>query len=449
MSDYLRERTLHLTVSTDSPSLVEDVGTEAMGHLVPGENPVRFAVTESRNGRWNCELGIHVGGAIGNSIFRFEKRIHEDTSSFNVVMLVPTGIGAEIGGHAGDATPAATLLASVCDSLITHPNVFNASDIIQIPENALYVEGSVITRMLMGTVRLLPVQSNRLLVLIQAHDDQMFTNAAINAVNAARAYYGLKVTEVVTIDPRFRMISEYSPSGLATGRVEGLDYLWETLDDRLGSFDAVAISSLIEVPTEFHTLYYQRGGDMINPWGGVEAILTHAISLKYGIPAAHSPMMESRAIAELDLGVVDPRMAAEVVSDTFLQSVLRGLQRSPRITSEQVPVVNTVGVEDISCLVIPSGCLGLPTIAALYQGIPVIAVRENHNIMRNDLRALEWRDEQLITVENYWEAAGVLSSLKIGLDPYAARRPLEEVTVTNNSKQLLDVGPVHSQTSRV
>ena len=125
--------------------------------------------------------------------------------------------------------------------------------------------------MLMGTVRLLPVQSNRLLVLIQAHDDQMFTNAAINAVNAARAYYGLKVTEVVTIDPRFSMISEYSPSGLATGRVEGLDYLWETLDDRLGSFDAVAISSLIEVPTEYHTMYYQRGGDMINPWGGVRS----------------------------------------------------------------------------------------------------------------------------------------------------------------------------------
>ena len=121
------------------------------------------------------------------------------------------------------------------------------------------------------------------------------------------------------------------------------------------------------------------------------------------------------------------------------------MQRSPRITSEQMPVVNSVGVEDISCLVIPYGCLGLPTIAALYQGIPVIAVRENLNIMRNDLRALAWRDEQLITVENYWEAAGVIASLKIGLDPYAARRPIEEVNVTNNSKKVLDAEPVHGQ----
>ena len=40
---------------------------------------------------------------------------------------------------------------------------------------------------------------------------------------------------------------------------------------------------------------------------------------------------------------------------------------------------------DISCLVIPDGCIGLPTLAALEQGIPVIAVKGNKNAMRNDL----------------------------------------------------------------
>ena len=449
MSDYLKERVLRLSVRADSPTLIKDVGTKAMGQLMPGEVPVRFAVTESREGQWYCDMGIHVGSAISDSIFRFEKRIQEDTSSFNVVMLVPTGIGADIGGHAGDATPAAALLANVCDSLITHPNVFNASDMIQIPANALYVEGSVITRVMMGTARLLPTRSNRVLVLIQSHEDQMFTDAAINAVNAARAYYGLHVTEVVTIDPRFRMVSEYSPSGLAAGCVEGLDYIWETLDARLGHFDAVAISSVIGVPPEFHQDYYERQGDMINPWGGVEAMLTHAISLKYGVPAAHSPMFESREIAELDLGVVDPRMAAEVVSVTFLQSVLRGLQRSPSIMSKESAVGDAMGVEAISCLVIPYGCLGLPTLAALHQGIPVIAVRENCNIMRNDLGDLAWRDHQLITVENYWEAAGVIASLRVGLDPYSVRRPLGRVNVTPRTKKAMDAEPVTWPASRV
>ena len=61
---------------------------------------------------------------------------------------------------------------------------------------------------------------------------------------------------------------------------------------------------------------------------------------------------------------------------------------------------------DISCLVIPDGCLGLPTLAALEQGINVIAVRENRNLMRNDLSALPWASDQFYTVENYWEAVG-------------------------------------------
>ncbi len=77
------------------------------------------------------------------SIFEFVPRTVENTDDFNVVMIVPTGIGAEIGGHAGDAAPTARLLAGACDTLITHPNVVNASDINELPENGLYVEGSV------------------------------------------------------------------------------------------------------------------------------------------------------------------------------------------------------------------------------------------------------------------------------------------------------------------
>ena len=343
---------------------------------------------------------------------------------FNVVMLVPTGIGAEIGGHAGDATPAATLLASVCDTLITHPNVFNASDMIQIPNNALYVEGSVLTRMLMGTVNLHRPRANRILALVQNHGDRMFSDAAINAINAAKAYYGLNVSDIAMLDPNFRMVSKYSSSGVASGIVEGLESIWSILDSCAGTFDAVAISSVIEVPWEFHSDYYDLAGAMINPWGGVEALLTHAISLKYGIPAAHSPMLESEEVARLEVGVVDPRMAPEVISETFLQSVLRGLQFSPRVFPPDVELRNGIGIENVACLVIPEGCLGLPTIAALQQGVTVIAVKENGNIMRNDLSRLPWAQGQLLEVENYWEAAGVLASIRAGLDPKAVRRPI-------------------------
>ena len=90
---------------------------------------------------------------------------------------------------------------------------------------------------------------------------------------------------------------------------------------------------------------------------------------------------------------------------------------------------------DISSLVIPDGCIGLPTLAALEQGIPVIAVRENRNIMKNDLTALPWAPGQLHIVENYWEAAGVLSAMKAGIAPESVRRPLADTETEVRSQQ--------------
>lgn len=53
-------------------------------------------------------------------------------------MIIPTGIGCEIGGYCGKANAAARLLAQCCDTLILHPNVVNASDINEIPENFIH-----------------------------------------------------------------------------------------------------------------------------------------------------------------------------------------------------------------------------------------------------------------------------------------------------------------------
>lgn len=154
-------------------------------------------------------------------------------------------------------------------------------------------------------------------------------------------------------------------------------------------------------------------------------------SALYNVPSAHSPMFESPEIANMDPGVVDPRMAAEVVSVTFLQSVLKGLHRSPRIITDPNNMLhpNIITAEDISCLVIPDGCVGLPTLAALEQGIKVIAVRENYNLMKNDLRALPWKPDQLYMVDNYWEATGVLNAIKAGIAPESVRRPLSPTVV--------------------
>ncbi len=147
---------------------------------------------------------------------------------------------------------------------------------------------------------------------------------------------------------------------------------------------------------------------MVNPWGGVEAMLTHAVSYKLNIPSAHSPMLESPQIAQKDPGVVEARMSAEAVSTTLFHCVLKGLHKSPKIITDYdlLHYDDIISAKNISCLVIPDGCLGLPTLAALKQGIKVIAVKENKNLMRNDLSELPWNSNQFTKVENYLEAVG-------------------------------------------
>jgi hypothetical protein len=171
---------------------------------------------------------------------------------------------------------------------------------------------------------------------------------------------------------------------------------------------------------------------MVNPWGGVEAIFTHAISLLTGLPSAHSPMIESEEIESIDPGVVDPRMAAEAVSLTFLQSVIKGLQRSPRIVDDPAAMAHpsVLTARDVACLVTPDGCLGLPVLAALEQGIPVVAVRDASVLVHNDLAALPWARGQFTVVDNYLEAVGVVCALRAGLSLESVRRPIDPVPVT-------------------
>jgi hypothetical protein len=410
------------------PDTFKAIRSDVSRFLTQDEVPVRFAVTNSDDGPYHCEIGV-IAGEHPHSVsplFEFRRRTHESQEQFNVVFMVPTGIGAEIGGHSGDATPAAILLAHIADTLITHPNVVNASDINELPSNGLYVEGSVLTRLMMGTVGLRPARANRVLVALDGSYNERYAKYTVNAVNAARATYGLNCAGIVNIEPPMRVVGSYTDTGRASGYVEGVTGLLETLMERRASYDAVALASVVEVPAHYHYDYFTSGGEMVNPWGGVEALLTHAVSAILNIPTAHAPMMESDDIAAVDPGIVDSRMAAEIISITFLQSVLKGLQRAPAIVTDESRFHNpgVITAEGISCLVIPDGCLGLPTLAALKQDIPVIVVRENHSLMRNDLERLPWPPGRFYIAENYWEAAGIAAALKAGLNPDSVRRPL-------------------------
>jgi len=267
------------------------------------------------------------------------------------------------------------------------------------------------------------------MLVVEEHSDKFFHEASINSASAARATLGLNCPFVVKMNNKVSMRSIYSDSGRAVGKIEYLERLCKVLKEYQSQYDAVALSSYINVPSNFHEDYFKE--DMVNPWGGVEAMLTHAISILFNLPSAHAPMMTSKEILNLDVGVVDPRKSAEAVSTTYLHCVLKGLHKSPRIIDNPTTHRNSdiLTVEDISCIIIPDGCVGLPTLAALEQGIPVIAVKENKNCMKNKLQELPFTSEKLFVVDNYLEAVGVMNSIKAGVALDSVRRPMSSTTV--------------------
>jgi len=439
----LTQRDIDLPQYTGEGSIIKFLERQIKTRMGDGEIPIRFGITKTGNRKYECELGIFRNGKgtlspeIDSSIFDFTPRKMENTDKFNAVLLVPTGIGAELGGHSGDAGALARFIAGACDKLITHPNVVNASDVNELPENGLYVEGSVITSLMMGTIGLQEVRSNRIMLVMDKRDEKKIPELSINTVSTARAAVGIDCPLVVELDEPILMEAKYSPSGCAVGKIEALENLCNVLQKYRGEYDSVALHTGIDIPPEFHLEYLKSRGEMVNPWGGVEAMLTHTLTMMFGVPTAHAPMVKTLEIANLHAGVVDPRIASEAVSSTFLMCVLKGLHKSPRIIRDS-SVFGNAGVltnADISCLIIPDGCVGLPTLAAMEQGIPVIAVRENKNRMQNSLEDYPFQPGKLFIVDNYLEAVGVMNALKAGVSVESIRRPLADTRVVHNSDQ--------------
>lgn len=310
-------------------------------------------------------------------------------------MLIPTGIGCSIGGHAGDANPVARLLASVCDRLILHPNVVNASDLNEMTDNSWYVEGSILDRFLEGDFYLYKPYSNKILVV--CNDDKL--PATVNSVNASMRTLGTDI-EIVQLKRPLEM-QGFIENDKAVGHIVGINQLIEQIKQY--DFDALAIHTKVWVDEEISLRYLNYGG--INPYGGVEAMVSRYIANKINKPVAHAPVEELETPFN---GISHSRMASSTISSCYLNSVLKGLHKAPRIT--EYPMRDSISVVDIDCLVTPAGCVGEPHISCLDRDIPVIAVEDNRPVSSLIM------PEEFIRVSNYIEAVGLIVSMREGIN---------------------------------
>jgi hypothetical protein len=336
----------------------------------------------------------------------------------NVVFIVPTGVGAEIGGHAGDATPAARLIGSVCDRIILHPNVVNASDINEMPPNTLYVDGYALDKFLSGEIGLQPVRSNKVLVAVNPPQGKTWppNENVVNAVSACRITLGVDAS-IVVLHRRLIMRAGFNDLGIADGSFEGTGSLIAQVKHH--DFDALAVISEIEADRTVALDYLKHGG--VNPWGAIEALTCRDISQRLQCPVAHAPI-DSGHFNDVSI-ICDPRMAAEFVSVAYLFCVIKGLHKAPRWTTD---TARGLWVDEVDLLVSPDMKFGIPHQQCIKHNIPILIVEENKTVLPPA--------EGGIRVANYTEAAGWVASMRAGIDPRAVRRPFESTKIVDTDE---------------
>ncbi|HPT41857.1 MAG TPA: DUF3326 domain-containing protein [Candidatus Gastranaerophilaceae bacterium] len=306
--------------------------------------------------------------------------------------VVPTGVGASIGGFAGDASFWAREFSKHCN-LIVNPNVVNAGCFSGITENMLYVEGYTLDEFFKGKISLIPCQNNKIGVVFDKSISQEVLNIHINTINAVKTVYGLDILGYEITEENVGVDFFVDKSNISTGSVKNLKTLLNSAR-KLIKKGANAIAIVCRFKDDKINENYQNGIG-VDPIGGVEAIISHYISRELKIPAAHSPAFDDFSIST---EVVDARASAEYITPTFLPCVLLGLANAPQICKFSPKKLN---INDLDFLIMPYNCLGsIPVFESIKRKIKIYAIKENSTLL-NVKKEILFKNSDIIEIENY------------------------------------------------
>ncbi|WP_373528660.1 DUF3326 domain-containing protein [Nostoc sp.] len=342
---------------------------------------------------------------------------------YTVVLIIPTGIGAAIGGYAGDALPVAKVIAQVCDRLITHPNVLNGASLYWNLPNAFYVEGYGLDKFAAGCWGLRPVRTNKVGLLLDQGIEPELRLRHIQAADAVRATLGLTLTDYVITDAPLNVELQTALSGSSWGTIGNPDSLLRAAEILIKKAGAEAIAVVARFPDNLDEEAVQkyRHGEGVDPLAGAEAVISHLLVRTFQIPCAHSPAL----LSESPDPNLSPRSAAEELGYTFLPCVLVGLSRAPQFIVEKKRVASQqedIWADQVDAAIAPATACGSSALLSLSQKrCQIITVEENKTLIKVPPQPLGIK---AIEVNSYLEAVGVLAAHKAGINPSALRLKL-------------------------
>ena len=318
-----------------------------------------------------------------------------------VAFVVPTGVGASIGGFAGDASCWARKFAKEFN-LIVNPNVVNAACFSGITENMLYVEGWALSEFFKGKISLIPSIDNKIGVIFDKAIPQDIKNIHINTINAVKTVYGVDIVAIECTEEPCGVEFFITQTGISSGCLNNPLTLLNSAKKLIEQgANAIAVVTLFDSPNE-NDGYAQ--GEAVDVVGGIEAVISHYLSSRLFIPIAHAPAF---CDSEISSEIVDARASAEYITPTFLPCLLFGLKNAPRLVYLNAPDVvakeSCITVENLHSVSVPYNALGSGVVLdALSKNIPVYAIKENSSVLNIDKNAIHLDGvTELETYEDY------------------------------------------------
>ncbi|MDJ0897583.1 MAG: DUF3326 domain-containing protein [Xenococcus sp. MO_188.B8] len=342
---------------------------------------------------------------------------------FTTVLIVPTGIGAAIGGYAGDALPVARVMAQVCDRLITHPNVLNGAQLYWSLDNTYYVEGYGLDQFAAGKWGLQPVRQNKVGLLLDEGIEPELRLRHLQAADAVRATLGLELTDYVITDAPLEVELRTAQSGASWGTIGNPAALLRGAEKLITQAKANAIAIVARFPDDIDAVQLDnyRQGAGVDPLAGAEAVISHLIVRQFQIPAAHAP-----ALCPIPVDPqVAPRAAAEELGYTFLPCVLVGLARAPQFVTNRNANSDLIWADQIDAVVIPAAaCGGSAVMSFSNSSAKIITVAENSTQIEVPSEPLGMKT---IGVNSYLEALGVLAACRAGISINALQPKIQSL----------------------
>lgn len=333
---------------------------------------------------------------------------------YTAVLIIPTGIGASIGGYAGDGIPVARAIANACDCLITHPNVLNGAQLYWTEPKIQYVEGYALDQFAQQKWGLQPVKQNAIGLILDQGIEAELKLRHLQAADAVRATLGVNVVDYLVTDAPLGVEVRTAASGASWGTIRNPDSLLRAAEKliQVNQVQAIAVVARFPEEEDSRALELYRHGGGVDAIAGAEAVISHLLVRHFRLPAAHAP-----ALSPLPLDPqLSPRTAAEELGYTFLPCVLMGLSRAPQLTLSPSPTLpGSIWSDQVDAVIVPGDACGSAAVLNFsQQNATIIAVSDNRTQMKVTPESL---GIPAIRVKSYLEALGVIVAQRAGVTP--------------------------------